>query len=306
MQKFILKDSQNNDIHVYVYSPKTPPIGVVHIIHGAVEHFARYGMFAKFLNQAGFVAIGCDILGHGLSTPTNDYAHFADKHGDKLAYESVTLVKDYINSHFPNLDKYVLGHSMGAFLARKIVIDYPDEYKKTIWTGTSMYDLVSVSLGILISNMIICAKGPRYLSKFIDNLAIGALAKKAKKAGLIDRLNEGWLTKDETIQEYYHGSPMCGQPMTVSANRDLFRWIKYITTRKNWTRMKKDLPILIASGSKDPISDFGKKIPPLVEQLKKAGYNQVDMRLFADDRHEILNELDREDVYQVIVDFIKK
>ncbi|MDD3113284.1 MAG: alpha/beta hydrolase [Candidatus Izemoplasmatales bacterium] len=306
MKKMSLFDSQRNEIHVYIYEPKSSPIGVVQIIHGAVEHFARYGLFAEFLNKAGYVVVGCDILGHGLSSPTNDYAHFADKNGDQLAYESVLLVKDYVQEKYPNIDLMVIGHSMGSFLARKLVIDFPNDYKKAIWSGTALYAPGLMSMGIFLANLIISFKGPRHLSKLIDNMAIGSLASKARKAGLIQGLDEGWLTKDEAIQEYYHNSPMCGQPMTVSANRDLFRWIKFISLKKNWMRMNPKLPIFIASGAQDPLSDFGKTIPPLYQQLKKAGFENVEMKLYSGDRHEILNELDRDDVYQDMLIFLKK
>lgn len=306
MQKLSLVDSRNNDIHVYVYEPKTSPKGAIQIIHGAVEHFARYGLFAEYLNKAGYVVVGCDILGHGLSTPTNEFAHFADKAGDQTAYESVVMVKNYIQKQYPGIPLMVIGHSMGSFLARKLVIDFPNDYKKAIWSGTALYAPGLMTLGILLANLIILFKGPRYLSKLIDNMAIGSLASKARKAGLIHGLDEGWLTKDEAIQDYYHNSPMCGQPMTVSANRDLFRWIKFISIKKNWRRMNPELPIFIASGAQDPLSDFGKKIPPLVHQLKRAGFSHVEMKLYPGDRHEILNELDREDVYRDMLNFIKK
>ncbi|HAQ56948.1 MAG TPA: hypothetical protein DCR44_06090 [Acholeplasmatales bacterium] len=88
MQKLIVKNTAGNDIHIYVYDQAVAPVkGVVHLIHGVAEHIARYGLFAEYLNKNGYIAIGCDFLGHGLSTDTNAYVHYADKHGDELAYE---------------------------------------------------------------------------------------------------------------------------------------------------------------------------------------------------------------------------
>ncbi len=110
MEKIVLKDYQDNPIHVYIYKPEGEIKGIVHIIHGASEHFARYGLFCEFLSKHGYIAIGSDLLGHGLSTKTLDYVHFADKNGDILAYESVLLVKEYIEKEYPNKFKFVLGH----------------------------------------------------------------------------------------------------------------------------------------------------------------------------------------------------
>ncbi|HPJ24375.1 MAG TPA: alpha/beta hydrolase, partial [Bacillota bacterium] len=92
MEKIILKDYQDHSIHVYIYRPEGEIKAIVHVIHGAAEHFARYGLFAEFLNKHGYLVIGCDFLGHGLSTDTLEYVHFADKDGDLVAYESILLV----------------------------------------------------------------------------------------------------------------------------------------------------------------------------------------------------------------------
>lgn len=305
MKKVVLKDSQQNPIHIYVYEPETKAKGIMQIIHGASEHFARYGVFAEFMNKNGYVVIGCDMLGHGLSTETYDYVHFADKGGDKLAFESLLLVKDYISEKYKSLHVYLLGHSMGAFLARKLIFDYPNFYQKAIISGDTYVSGMLTSVGILLTGMISFFKGPKCISKLIQNMAMDANPRKMKKDGLIGDFQEAWLTKDEKIQQYYHHSKMCGQPFTVRANQDMFRWMAYINKKANILKGKKDQPILFISGEKDPLSNYGKTVNELVALMKKLGYTNVSFILYENDRHETLNEMDHEKVFDDLLKFIE-
>lgn len=305
MKKVVLKDSAQNPIHIYVYEPETKLKGVVQIIHGASEHFARYGLFAEFLNSKGYLVIGCDILGHGLSTETNDYVHYADKDGDKIAFESITLVKDYIIEHYKNQPVYVLGHSMGSFLARKLILDFPNFYKKAIISGTTYVSGGMTFFGILLTGTISLFKGPKYVSKFVQNMAIDANPRKMKKDGLIGDFQEAWLTKDEKIQQYYHHSKMCGQPFTVKANQDLFKWISFINNKANMNKGNKEQPIFLVSGANDPLSNYGKTILQLEEIMKNMGYKSVSSKIYEGDRHEILNEMDHDIVFDDILKFIE-
>jgi len=306
MEKIVLKDYQDNSIHVYIYQPEGKVKGVVHVIHGASEHFARYGLFAEFLNKSGYLVIGCDFLGHGLSTDNLEYVHFADKDGDILGYESVVLVKEYIEKNYPKQDVYILGHSMGSFLARKMILDFPDFYKKAVISGTAYVPQIVVTMGSLLIKIIRLFKGPKYVSKQIQDMAIDSNHKKMRKDGLITGINEEWLTRDTDIQQYYKNSNMCGQPFTIQANLDMFQWMSFANKSKNLTTGKKDMPIYFISGNNDPLSNYGKDIKKLVDVMKKLGYTDIQMKLYPEFRHEILNELNKDEVYQDVHDFLKK
>lgn len=309
MIKNILQDSANNDIHVYVYEPANKPfIGVVQIIHGASEHFARYGLFAEFLNKQGYVVIGSDLLGHGLSTKTNDYVHYADKKGDELVIESITLVKEYISKTYPKLPVYLLGHSMGSFLCRLMIIRYPDFYKKAVISGTAYRPLGFLGMAIFICDVITLFRGPKHISKLVNGMSMGSFPSKLLKDGITtnDDLQEAWLTKNIDIQKYYHESPMCGQPFTVSANKDMSTWMKFVCNPKNIERGNKNMPLYLMSGANDPVSNYGKEVTTLYEVFKKLGYKDVTIKLYDGDRHEVLNELDNQVAYQDILAFLKK
>lgn len=305
MKKIILEDYQKNPIHVYIYEPETPMKGMVHIIHGAAEHFARYGLFAEFLNQNGYGVIGCDILGHGLSTDTLEYVHFADKDGDILAYESIVLVKEYMENNYPEQPRFLLGHSMGSFLARKLVLDFPEAYQKAVFSGSGYTSKALLVMAGLLIGIIKLFKGPRYVSRFIQNMAIDSYAIKMRKDGIIKGIDEAWLTRDEAIQQYYHNSKMCGQPFTIQANLDLSRWVAFVNNKKNIALGNKEMPIYFMSGDKDAVSNYGKEIEQVYHIFKSLGYKDVKMKLYPDSRHEILNELNKDEVYQDILQFFK-
>ncbi|HKL47831.1 MAG TPA: alpha/beta fold hydrolase, partial [Candidatus Izemoplasmatales bacterium] len=275
MKQFIINDALNNEIHTYVYPTDKTPKGVIQIIHGASEHFARYGLFASYLNKHGYIVVGNDILGHGLSTKNYDYVHFADKQGDAIAFNSIVLVKEWIQKEHPSLPLYILGHSMGSFLARKMVIEFPNDYDKAVFSGSAAPPKSLIHFGKVLTSIIRLFKGPRYVSKLIQDMSIDANQKKMRKDGIIQGDNEAWLTRDKKIQEYYKHSQMCGQPFTVQANHDMFQWILDANKMNRLKKANHHQPILFISGSHDALSNYGQQIKAFVEKLNKIGYEHV-------------------------------
>ncbi|MFA7075367.1 MAG: alpha/beta hydrolase [Candidatus Izemoplasmatales bacterium] len=306
MKQFTLQDYQDNAIHLYQYNPEQDIKAIVHIIHGASEHFARYGLFSEFLAKNGYLVVGCDIIGHGLSTDNYDYVHFADKNGDILAYESVLLVKEYIEKEFPNEKHYLLGHSMGSFLARKLILDFPDFYSKAVISGSAYTSKLLVSVGSFLTKSIKILKGSKYVSNLIQNMSIDANPKKMRKDKIITGINEEWLTRDPIIQQYYHNSRMCGQPFTVSANLDMFAWIKYVNNTKNIASGNLKLPQLFISGGHDALSNYGQQIKTLVQKMESLGYENINYKIYPNARHEVLNEINKDEVYNDILEFFNK
>jgi len=306
MEHFVLNDQYNNDIHTYLYKPDSNPIGVVQIIHGASEHFARYGLFAEFLVKNRFIVIGHDILGHGLSAKTLDYVHFGDKSGDKIAFQTIELVKEWIDKHYSHLPHYLLGHSMGSFLARKMLLVHPFAYHKAVISGTAYPPKALLFFGKHLTKFIRIFKGPTYISKLIQNMSIDSNPRKMKKDHIIPEANEAWLTRDQSIQEYYKHSPMCGKPFTVQANLDLFQWIIDSNNMKAIKQGNHHLPMLFISGGHDPLSQYGEQIHLLVKKLRKLGYDRVKYKIYPEARHEVLNEINHHEVYQNILDFLTK
>ncbi len=305
MKEIILKDYQGNSIHTYIYEPQGKVKGVMQVIHGVSEHFARYGVFAEWMNQQGILVIGCDIIGHGLSAEQLEYIHFADKNGDILAYESVLLVKEYIEKNYSDQDVFLLGHSMGSFIARKMIIDFPDFYKKVILSGSAYKPLWLTGVSIGLVNFIEMFKGPKHVSKLIMSLSVDSIPKKMMKDKIFTGIKEGWLTRDEEIQKYYRNSNMCGQPISLEANKNIFTWMHFINAKRNIRLGNRKQPIYFMSGKNDALSNYGKEIQKLYDTFVKSGYENVKIKLWDDCRHEILNELNKVEIYQEILDFIQ-
>jgi alpha-beta hydrolase superfamily lysophospholipase len=306
MDKSNLVDSKGNVLHLYLYSTdKKPAKGVIHLIHGASEHFARYGLFAEFLNKSGYEVVGIDFLGHGLSTSTNRYVHYADQGGSQLAYEGITLVQEYIKKRYPSLPVYLLGHSMGSFLARKAMIQTPNLYKKAIFSGTTYMPPFVSKGGMFLCKVIKRFHGPLHISPTIQNMAIDANPRKMRKDKIIGSRNAEWLTKDEAIQHYYESSPMCGQPFSVQANYDMFQWIDYVNHKKNIMKGNLESPIFFISGQNDSLGGYGKAVNKLANVYESIGYKHIKVKIYPHDRHEILNETDKEVVWKDVLSFIE-
>lgn len=305
METLFLEDSRKQKLQLYVYPAKTTAKAVVHLLHGASEHFARYGLFAEYLNSHGYHVLGIDFLGHGLSADTHAYVHYADRFGDVIAYEGVSLVQAHIKKQYPTLPVFLLGHSMGSFLARKALIDTPDFYQKAVISGTAFVPGTLSKVGGLLCSLIALFKGPKAVSPLIQGMAIDANPTKMRKDGIIGKRDVEWLTKDEAIQNYYESSPMCGQPFTVAANKDMFRWLTYVNAKKNIARGNKTTPILFASGQNDALGGYGKDVSRLAAFFKTLGYQHVSLKLYENDRHEILNETDKDVVWNDVLQFFK-
>lgn len=303
MEHFILNDNHNNDIHTYVYKPSSEPKGVIQIVHGASEHFARYGLFAEFLVKNSYIVIGHDILGHGLSTSTLDYVHFDDKLGHQFAFETIELVKEWMNKNYSHIPHYILGHSMGSFLARKMVLSHPFAYKKAVFSGTAYPSKSMLRIAKGLTSTIKLFKGPKYVSKLVQDMSIDSNQKKMRKDHIISGDNEEWLTRDVNVQEYYKHSSMCGQPFTVQANHDMFQWILDSNNTRLLRKGNHHLPIFFVSGGHDALSNYGSQIQKLVKKMRSLGYDAIQLKIYPEARHEVLNELNKTEVFNDILEF---
>ncbi len=307
MEKIILKDYLDNPIHVYIYPPNKGEIkAVVQIVHGIASHMARYGVFAEFLNKQGYLVIGSDMYAHGLSAKTFDHIFFAKSDGDILVYESVLLVKEYIEANYKGKDVFLLGHSFGSTVARKLMLDFPDFYKKAVFSAAYMKPTLLKFFAGILMKLIILIKGPKHISGLVNKLTIDGAVNKLRKHGLIGDADEAWLTRDEEIQQYYHNSNMCGQPLTINANYVMYRFSMDVDSKRNINQGNKETPILFISGENDPVSDYCKDLKRLFAMMEKLDYENLHLKIYPGCFHEILNELNKEEVYQDVLAFLEE
>ena len=259
-----------------LWLPEGQPRAVIQLVHGMAEHIDRYDATARALADVGFAVVGHTHLGHGTQARIKGY--FAEKDGWQHLIEDVHLLRQRTQQHLPGVPYVLLGHSMGSF-----VVFFPKPV---------------ALLGLGVAKLVCLFGGEKKPSKLINSIAFGSSNKLFKPA----RTDFDWLTRDEAIVDAYVADPYCGFIFTGSAYRDFFSGLNRLTKVEG---VPADLPVLLFSGEKDPVGS-GNGVQKVAEQLRKAGVKQVDVKLYPDARHEMFNELNRQEVWQDVAEWVNK
>lgn len=289
-------------IHGVRWIPEGEIRAILQISHGMVEFVERYDAFALYLAGQGILVTGNDHLGHGESIRTReDYGYFAEKNGNVVLIKDIHRLRRMTEETYPNIPYFLLGHSMGSFLVRQYLCGYGRGLAGAIIMGTGYHSRAEVLAGMLLTKMMANSKGWRYRSRLIDSLAFGGYALSQKKR----RTDRDWLTKDEKIVDDYIADERCQFMFSLNAYYNMFLGLYKLTFSDYLSNMPKGLPILFTSGAQDPVGKNGKSVLKLYTDFKRIGMRNVDLRLYPGDRHEILNELDREKVYDDILGWME-
>lgn len=299
--KEITAQSSDN-IHTLVgriYIPDGEVKGLLHIVHGMTEHIERYDALMSYMAQNGFVAFGYDNLGHGKTAKDDSELGFiARNNGWKYLVNDVSVFSKIVSNLYPDKPLYLFGHSMGSFIARIASANFGGMYKKLIICGTGGKNPLSL-IGIQLAKILKKLKGEKYISDFIINMAFGSYNKRFEGES-----TRAWLTKDREIIEKYQNDKFCNYKFTVSAMQDLIT-LTDLCNRKAWYKeIRKDLPILLISGSDDPVGNYGKGVKQVYNDLKTQGAD-VSIKLYENCRHEILNDSSRNEVLSDIFTFLR-
>lgn len=293
--------SELGDIYVRCWLPEDGKVkAVFQMAHGMAEHCDRYNWFAEKLCDAGYAVFINNHLGHKGSVKNDDMlGFFGEKDGWLNLVEDMRKTTELAKKEFPDLPFIVFGHSMGSFICRAYTSRYTD-IDAAIYCGTGGPN-PAAAMGIAVANTIGKVKGVMYRSPLIDKMAFGTYNKRCPKRTPFD-----WLTKDEEIVDKYIDDKYCGFMFTTAGYRDLFSALGYVSKTEWAERVPEKLPILIVSGAEDPVGTYGEGVKKVYEMLKVTGHNDVEMKLYEGDRHEILNELDRDTVAADIIAFADK
>lgn len=293
------------DIELYIYEPQSDlrTHGVIQLVHGSCEHAKRYESFIQFLNENGYIVYANDHRGHGQSVQTpDDYGYFGEENGWQLMVDDLKAVNDIIHAHYPELPIVMLGHSMGSFLARHYAIDYGETIDGLILSGTAHHSKIQLKVGQWVSKFTKKLKGSKNRSAIIHRLSYGAFNKGIENL----RTTSDWICYDETVVDEFVKDPSCGFVFTNAGFYDLFSGLLYITEFDNISKMPIDLPVLLISGKDDPVGANGEMVKKAYDAMKKAQLISVEMKLYPDMRHEILNEFNKKEVYQDIVNWLEQ
>ena len=287
-------------IHAVKWIPEIEVKGIIQIAHGMLEHIDRYDHFAKFMASQGIVVVGNDHLGHGSSLLTeNDRGFFSQEDGNKTVIEDMRRLKEIMREEYKNLSYFMLGHSMGSFLVRQYISMY-DDLDGVLIVGTGYQQYALVKSGLLISKVMAAFKGWRFRSKFVDKLTIGGNNKHFEPA----KTKVDWLSRDEEVVQAYINDKRIDFVFTLNAFYNMFKGILCLYDKDYLNKIPRNLPIIFLSGDQDPVGNFGKDVKRLYDTYMNIGITDVTLNIYKDDRHEILNELDKENIYEDILKWI--
>ena len=303
-QDFYFQSSTGRtSIHALKCVPDSKPRAVVQIAHGIAEHIDRYKPFMEFLADNGFVVAGNDHLGHGKSIRVpEEQGFFAEKDGWWRVVDDMDKLHDIMSKEYPELPYVLFGHSMGSFLTRTYLIKHPDKYDGVILSGTGHQSPALVLGGNAAASVMAKLNGAMGDGAKLDSLAFGTYLNKIENP----RTKFDWLSRDTEQVDKYIADPLCGFVGKIGLYRDMMQGIKFITDKKNIAQMNKEKPVYFMSGDGDPVGDYGKGVERAYKAFCDAGLHDVFMRLYPGGRHEMLNETNKEQVYQDILSWLNE
>jgi len=291
MKTFLFNSFDKKKLTVYLWDYVDKPKGVVQLCHGMSEHLGRYDDFAKFLNEHGYIVFGDDHRSFGRTDENEGYCD-GEYVGDTIKDE--LLIYDILKQENKGLPIVFVGHSYGSCLAQRF-IEFDKDVKGCVMTGTGCAPHILCKLAqIVIAPLKLCFKKAK-------------IAMPENNKCFLDKdVPHAWLTKDKEIRKAYADDPLCGGKSSLSYYYGFLKLMADSSSKKNLNKIRKDLPIAIFSGEDDTAGQKGKMPNMLYKRYKKVGLTDVTLKLYKNDRHEILNELDKEIVYNDILEFIER
>ncbi len=289
-------------IHGCRWTPEESPKAVVQIVHGIAEFIERYDEFAAYLNGLGFLVVAEDHMGHGQSVGENGIQGYFHGGWFTAVEDTMTLLRE-TQAAYPDIPYVLFGHSMGSFMARTILCKYPDSgITAAVICGTGWQPAALLPPVTRFIEAVCRKDGEDKPSAFLENLVFGSYNKRVEHP----RTAYDWLSRDAKIVDAYIAHPMCGFTPTAGLLREMMKGLTYIEKPAHLEAMKKDLPVFFVAGGDDPVGGYGKGVKRAVGEFKKAGMTDVSCRIYPLCRHEILNEINRQEIFEDIGGWVLK
>lgn len=303
MRQDIWFDSKGaGKIHACRWVPEGQPRAVVQIIHGIAEFVERYDDFANFLNSKGILVVAEDHMGHGQSINGEGIQGYFHGGWFTAVEDSMQLLED-TRKEYPELPYILFGHSMGSFMARTILCKYPDcGLTAAVICGTGWQPAFALPGLIKVVEGICKVSGETKPNAKLQNLVFGSYNKKVEHP----RTAFDWLSRDSKIVDAYIAHPLCGFIASAGLLRDMMKGIHYIEQPANLANMNASLPVFFIAGGDDPVGPYGKGVEKCADVFRKAGMTDVSVKIYPLCRHEILNEIHKEEIYGDVAAWMEK
>ncbi|MCM1244689.1 MAG: lysophospholipase [Roseburia sp.] len=289
-------------VHIIEWKPEGDVRGILQISHGMIEYIDRYDRFARFMADKGFVVIGNDHLGHGETAADKNFGYFAPKDGSYYVVRDLHRVSRYIRKKYPEAPFFLMGHSMGSFMARRYAMMYGNELDGLILMGSGSKPQWLLNIGKALVNLLSRCKGERSHSRILDKISFAMYNSHFAPV----RTSSDWLTRDVDEVDKYRKHKYCQFTFTLNGYRTLFEGISYIQEKRHIHKIPRELPILFMSGEEDPVGNYGKGVKAVASSYRRAGVKDVTCILYPEARHELLNELEYEKTQEDMWEWIRR
>lgn len=277
---------------------------ILQISHGMVEYIDRYKHFAEFLNNNGYLVVGHSHLGHGASVVSKDeWGYFADKNSAEVLINDMHTLRTVVQSENEGVPYFMLGHSMGSYLLRRYLTVYNDNLRGAIIMGTGCVEDNLSKMGRSLCRVMAVFLGWHHRSQFVKSLTFGGPYKKFDMDGSNPENN--WLTRDVEIVKHYYGEPRCRFTFTLNGFHTLMDTVYYDNQMENIKKTPAKLPIFMVSGADDPVGDMGDGVKKVYYKYEEAGMKDITYKLYEKGRHEILNEVNKEKVFDDLLSWME-
>ncbi len=300
-QEFYLPSSDSvTRLRCMQWLPDGKTRAALQLSHGMIEHVERYREFAEFLAEQGIAVYGHDHLGHGKTAAPENLGYFKERGGESCLIKDLHRLTVYGKKRFPGVPLFLLGHSMGSFFVRRYLTVYEDGPDGIILTGTGGQSAAKAAAGYMAAELICRWKGDRYRSRFLHMLSIGTYNRRFSPT----QTPHDWLTRDVGQARKYGEDALCRFLFTAGAYRDFFKLIFRTVRAEKAGRVRTNMPMLLLSGEADPVGENSRGVRRVYERYDAAGVFDLTVGFYTEARHEILNEINRMEVYEDICQWI--
>lgn len=303
MEELTLSMSDGALLYAFIRQPVGKPFGHIHILHGMAEHIGRYDTVVDYFIERGYVVSGHDHRGHGKTANLNGMkGHFADQDGFNRVVEDAYEVISDMKTYQEPLKFILLGHSMGSFIARRLIQQYGDTVDLVVLSGTGDDSGLARYAGQAVAYALGKKDGFLERNKLLDSLVFGEFNRGISNAST----KFDWISKNDALVSSYLADENCGFIPTTQFFVDLFAGLGVIHRKKEIARIPKKLPILLFAGTEDPVGRNGNALWKVANQYNNAQIEDVTVQLFEGGRHELLSDSTRKEVIQSVLAWIEK
>lgn len=304
---FKTKDGFEHWVNRWIPDSNVQVKAIIQLHHGIAEHSLRYDRFGSILADEGFVLNGYDMRGHG---KTGELAEangsgikgkIANKNGDKIVVQDLYEMIEDVKKEYPNVPVIIFSHSFGTFVAQGFLQKYSDLVDGAILSGTAGPERAKLFFSKFAVCFIKLFSGNNKNVKLLDKIAFGTFNKDFESEG-----KNAWISSDNLSVQMHDMDTWCDVSLKASFYKDLTTLLNKIYKKSNMKKIKKDLPILISYGTKDPVGQYGKTVEKLIGEYKTLGLKNLSVLKYENVRHELLNEVNKEQVEKDFIEWIRQ